>query len=97
MSITQNGSIITLEKCQSLTDDNDTIAKQTLYVKEKFNISNLAYQELSMAHPPLPRWCALNKISNQMDSNSTIWPTSGPMLGVHNHYKSDLNYDWNTW
>lgn len=90
LSITQNGSIITSEKHQSLTDDNDTIAKQTLYVKEKFNISNSAYQELSMVHPPLPRWCALNRISKQMDSNSTIWPTSGPMLGVQQSLKERL-------
>ena len=41
--VTQNGAIITSEKHQSITHDNDTIAKQTLYVKQKFNISNSAY------------------------------------------------------
>ena len=51
-------------------------------VKEKINISNTAYQELSMIHPPLPHWCALNKIFKQIDSSSTIQPTPGPMLGV---------------
>ena len=82
LSVSQDGSVIKSEKPRSTTDDSDAISKQTLYVKEKFNISNTAYQELSMIHPPLPRWCALNKISKQIDSSSTIRPTPGPMLGV---------------
>jgi len=31
---------------------------------------------------PLPHWCALNKISKQIDSSSIIQPTPGPMVGV---------------
>ena len=37
-----------------------------------------------MIHPPLPHWCALNKISKQIEiiSSSTIWPTPGSILGI---------------
>ena len=81
ISVSQDGSVIKSEKPHSPIDHSDAISKQPLYVKEKFIISNTAYQELSMIHPPLPRWCALNKISKQIDSSSTIRPTPGPMLG----------------
>ena len=87
--VSQDGSIRS-EKQQPPRDDNDAIAKQTLYVKEKFNISNAAYQELSMVHAPLPRWCALNKISKQIDSSSIIQPTPGPMVGVQQSLKERL-------
>ena len=90
LSVSQDGSVIKSEKPRSTTDDSDAISKQTFYVKEKFNISNTAYQELSMIHPPLPRWCALNKISKQIDSSSTIRPTPGPMLGVQQSLKQRL-------
>ena len=90
LSVSQDGSIVRSEITRSPTDNSDAIAKQTLYVKEKFNISNTAYQELSMIHSPLPRWCALNKISKQMDSSSIIRPTPGSMLGVQQSLKQRL-------
>ena len=43
-----------------------------------------------MVHPPLPRWCALNTISKQIDSSSMIQPTPGPMVGVQQSLKQRL-------
>ena len=87
LSVSQDGSIVRSEIPCPPTDNSDAIAKQTLYVKEKFNISNTAYQELSMIHSPLPRWCALNKLSKQMDSSNIIRQTPGSVLGVQQSLK----------
>ncbi len=86
LSIHQDGSI-TLIKPQRTSENNNTITKQTLYVKERFNISDKAYHELSIVHPSLPRWLTLNKTSKEMDCNSTICPTSGPILGIQQSLK----------
>ena len=40
-----------------------------------------------MANPSLPCWYAVNKIYIQINSNSTIWPTLGPMPGVQQSLK----------
>ena len=40
---------------------NETIVDQTLYIKDKFNISNQAYHEMSMINKELPRSCTLLK------------------------------------
>ena len=86
LSIHQDGSI-TLIKPQRTSENNNTITKQTLYVKERFNISDKAYHELSMVHPSLPRWLTLNKTSKEMDYNSTICPTPEPILGIQQSLK----------
>ena len=87
--ILQDGSITSTQP-QPLSENRDTINKQTLYVKEKFNIFDKAYHELSMVHPSLPRWSTLNKISKDMDCNSTIFPTPGPILGIQQSLKNRL-------
>ena len=86
--ILQDGSITSTQP-QPSSENRDT-NKQTLYVKEKFNISDKAYHELSMVHPSLPRWSTLNKISKGMDCNSTIFRTPGPILGIQQSLKNRL-------
>ena len=87
LTISQDGSIATTP---SSICDTQTLAKHTLYVKERFNISNTAYHELSMIHLSLPSWSALNKISKQMDTKSTIRPTPGPIIGIQQSLKQRL-------
>ena len=89
LSIHQDGSTTSI-KPQALSENKDTTIKQTLYVKERFNISDKAYHELSMVHPLLPRWSTLNKTSKEMDCNSAIYPTPGPILGIQQSLKSRL-------
>lgn len=61
--------------------DNSVIEK-TLYVKERFNISDVAYHELAQINPKLPRKSALAKVSKNMNSEYQIQPTSGETIGV---------------
>ena len=89
LSIHLDGSF-TSTKPKSLSENKDTIIKQTLYVKERFNISDKAYHELSMVHPSLPCWSTINKTSKEMDCNSTICPTPGPILGLQQSLKNCL-------
>ena len=89
LTISQDGSIATTKQLSSPCE-TQTIAKQTLYVKERFNISNTAYHELSMIHPLLPSWSALNTISKEMDARSTIRPTPGPIIGIQQSLKQRL-------
>ena len=88
LSIHQDGSITTI-KPKPATENKDII-KQTLHVKEKFNITDKAYHELSMVHPSLPRWLTLNKASKEMDYSSTISPTPGSIVGIQQSLKDRL-------
>ena len=88
LSIHQDGSITTIKP--QLASENKDIIKQTLYVKEKFNITDKAYYELSMVHPSLPRWSTLNKASKEMGYNCTISPTPGPIVGIQQSLKNHL-------
>ena len=42
---------------------SEVVVDQTLYVKEKYNISNQAYHEMAMVNKCLPRACTLLKVS----------------------------------
>lgn len=89
LSIHQDGTTTPI-KPQASSENKDSIIKQTLYVKERFNISDKAYHELSMVHPSLPRWSTLNKTSKEMNCNNAICPTPGPILGIQQSLKTRL-------
>ena len=69
---------------------SDNLAKQTLFVKEKYNVSNTAYHELSMIHPSLPCMSKLTRLSKQMDTQSSLQPIPGPIEGVQQSFKERL-------
>ena len=54
----------------------------TLYVKDKFGISDQAYHELAMVNKDLPRMYALKMEAKELDSESQIWSTPGEAIGV---------------
>ena len=43
-----------------------------------------------MIHPSLPCWSTLHKTSKEMDCNSAICPTPGPVIGIQQSLKSHL-------
>ena len=61
--------------------DSETI-KKTLYVKDRYKISNKAYHELSMVNPDLPRSGTLIKNAKNLDKKNCIFPTPGKATGV---------------
>lgn len=89
ITVNNNGSLEKLK--ERLTPENkDAIVKQTLYVKERFNVSDKAYHELSMIHPSLPCWSTINKAAKNITSCCDIYPTPGPILGVQQSLKTWL-------
>ena len=61
--------------------DADVVQK-TLYIKDKYTISNKAYHELAMVNPELPRSCTVIKAAKEIDMKSTICQTPGKTIGV---------------
>ena len=90
LSVDKHGSIIHPQKQLSLLENKDSVIEQTLYVKERFNVSDKAYHELSMVNPSLPCWSALHKVSKQIDSKCHIYTIPGPILGIQQSLKERL-------
>ena len=60
----------------------DNVVEKTMYVKDKYRISNKVYLELTMVHPELPRSSKLNKKAKEMDAKCTITSAPGKVSGV---------------
>lgn len=58
------------------------IVEKTLYVKERYNVSNHAYHELAMINSGLPRSYTIMKKAQEIDTKSVISLTPGKILGV---------------
>jgi len=89
ITVNDKGSLEKLKE-QLIPENKDTIVKQTLYVKERYNVSDKAYHELSMIHPSLPCWSTKNRVAKYINSCCDIYPTPGPILGVQQSLKKQL-------
>lgn len=69
---------------------SEMVVNQTLYIKERFNMSNQAYHEMAMVNKELPRSCAIIKAAKQLDEKSIIYPTPGRLKGVQQSLKERL-------
>ena len=74
----------------NMSAESDIVGK-TLYVKERFNISNEAYHELSMVNKDLPRSIKLQKKKDELNSHDNIFPTPGNPNGVQQSLKERLH------
>ena len=79
----------TIQKPQAECEEEVKV-EQTLYIKEKFNISNKAYHELSMVNKTMPRSCTVTKCARELDSHSQIKLTPGNTQGVQQSLKVRL-------
>jgi len=89
ITVNSNGSLEKLKK-QPTPENKDTIVRQTLYVKERYNISDKAYHELSMIHPSLPCWSTIHTVAKSINSCCDVYSTPGPILGVQQSLKKRL-------
>ena len=94
----ESGELLSVRPSQKPTivkvnppESDEEILKITMYVKERFNISNQAYHELSMVNKGLPRSYAIQKESLQMNSKSVIYPITGKVSGVRQSILGQLN------
>ena len=71
--------------------ESEEVLKKTMYVKERFNLSNEAYHELSMVNKSLPRSYAMQKKKTEINSKSTIYQITGEITGVRQSVLGQLN------
>ena len=84
------GGIPMISVKEASQEDKNCLIRQNLYIKEKYNISNVAYHEISMTNPDVPNAYSLRKAAKQMDLNSTIQDTPGKAIGVQQSLKVKL-------
>ena len=89
LSIGHDGSIKIDKRTNSNPNPDDQIDK-TLYVKDKFNVSNQTYHELAMINKDLPGSSVLTKRARELDSESNISPTPGKLIGVQQSLQERL-------
>ena len=61
-------------------------------MKERFNISNEVYHELSMVNSDLLHSSQLHKRVNELDSQEHIFPTPGNTIGMQQSLRKRLQY-----
>ena len=83
-------STITPCKTESLSAEN--LPYFALYVKDKFNLSDSAYLEISQLSSSLPRLLKLKDLSNGLNSEFDITPSPSGFTGVQQSFKSRLLY-----
>lgn len=69
---------------------SETVIDQTLYIKEKFNISNQAYHKMAMVNKELPRSYTIMKAAKNLDEMCIIHSTPGKLKGVQQSLKERL-------
>ena len=72
-------------------DVAEDIVQKTLYIKERYRISNATYHEFSMVNPSLPSSSSIVKEAKKLDKKSSIHPTPGRGLGVQRSVRKRLH------
>ena len=70
--------------------DDKLVVEKTLYIKDRYNISNVSYHELAMINTDLPRISTIVKASRELNVKYTIHPTPGKVTGVQQSLKERL-------
>jgi len=79
-----NVSIGTFSDKENLVSagSSDDKVHSTLYVKDKFSISDQAFHELSSIASDLPKSCQVKKLAQTLNSEFEIKPAPNKILGV---------------
>ena len=88
--------VISIKDGKTIAETNEKIpenetTKRTLFIKDKYNLSNQAYHELAMVNPTLPRLYTVSKTAKELNSVSIIRPTPGKEIGVQQSLKEKLH------
>jgi len=87
VSIDNTGPKPVLDFKSALNNSKDSLVKKNLYIKEKYNISNEAYHEISMTNSYLP---SLQKEVKQINSEYIIEAVPGTAIGVQQSLQKKL-------
>ena len=74
--------MITSSRTETLTDEEGDEINLLLYTKERFNVSNEAYHELSMTCNDLPRSWKMQEMIKTLNSKWNLEQTPGDTFGV---------------
>ena len=81
----------TLTPCRNLGEpSSENLTNFALYVKDKFNLSDSAYLEISQLSSSLPRLFKIKKLSNALNSEFDIVPSPCGFTGVQQSFKARL-------
>ena len=67
-----------------------SLVKKTLYIKDRYNISDVSYHELAMINAELPRTSTVTKVTKELNTKYTLYPTPGKAAGVQQSFKERL-------
>jgi len=90
VSVDNTGPKPVLHFKQAPKGGKDSLVKKNLYIKEKYNISNEAYHEISMTNSHIPSAYSLQKEAKQMNSKYTIEAVPGNAIGVQQSLQKKL-------
>ena len=70
--------------------DEKSLVKKTLYIKDRYNISDVSYHELAMINGELPRISTVTKVMKELNTKYTLYPTTGKAVAVQQFFKERL-------
>ena len=82
--------IVFTDNIQELTDDDMDNINLWIYVKDKFNISNEAWHELSMKSKSIPNMYSIKQKVKLLNSNWNLFATPGEAEGIQISFKESL-------
>ena len=76
--------------CAEQTTEPESVS-ETLYLLEKFGVSDECYHELTMLHPSLPRSYKVKAVRNDISHNVELLPLPSPFAGAYRPIKACIN------
>lgn len=73
--------------CAKQTTEPESVS-ETLYLLEKFGVSDECYHELTMLHPSLPRSYKVKAVRNDISHNVELLPLPSPFAGAYRPVKA---------
>ena len=86
----ENGLEFTESETRELTNDDLDNINMWLYLKDKFNISNEAWHEISMKAVDVPSKHAIGKRIKELNKNWNLKPTPGRAEGIQTGFGESL-------
>ena len=73
--------------CAEQTTEPESVS-ETLYLLEKFGVSDECYHELTMLHPSLPQSYKVKAVRNDISQNVELLPLPSPFAGAYRPIKA---------
>lgn len=88
--IDENDLPFTQSNTKTLTNEDVDDINLWMYIREKFNISNQAWNELSMKSSDIPNTYKIKKRIEKINANWKLAPTPGEADGIQSSFKDSI-------